>query len=510
MEGAHTPPPGATTRFWRGFRRWRRARPFWGGLLLILAGIELFLSSNLDLGSLELHMGPTGFLSYVLPVALLLCGALVWGTPAQRLFYGIIGSLVAVYSLIGLNLGGFIIGCLLGIVGGALAVAWGPPKTPAEGDDPDTRDTDDTSGTPGDPPTEQFAGPEQPYTGTGENDSEDRDRDTRPIWHSAVAVPVALAAVLLGAGVHATSARAAPQPDPSSCPTSRATTPAGSASTRPAGRATPKPTASKPAGTPEGKPTAEPTPTPTPTPTGGTGNPLVDGWNDFVEGVEDFFNPDAEPTGEPTGEPTSGATTPPAPGTPTPVPGPKPGPQPGTQPTVTPPPGATPTPSKPEPWPCLGEALIKKAKAAADQPAVALNPGLLTTANLVMDNSVYQGVVDLPTAGGTMKVLKFTMTKAVNTPFRLDVAEKGDTRTVVTSTELTTQGAVTFFTPRMKGTLMLFDIIPIPVEFTPEHPPPLTLPRLRFTEVSIDLAFINAEELIAKTMKISVETGNRS
>ena len=113
----------ATDNFWGKFRRWRRHRPFWGGLFLILGGVELFLSANLTLGGVEEHLGPQGFLSYLLPVLLLVCGLLIWFTPAQRLFYAIVGLLAALYSFLGLNLGGFFVGMLLGIVGGALVIA---------------------------------------------------------------------------------------------------------------------------------------------------------------------------------------------------------------------------------------------------------------------------------------------------------------------------------------------------------------------------------------------------
>src|SRR6185369_2290334 len=104
---AHAPqaPQGAPARG-GSFRRWRRGRPFWGGLLLILSAVELFLSSNLNPTDFQVHFGPTGFLSYVIPAMLLLCGSLTWLSPGQRLFYGILGTLTAVYSLIGLNLGG--------------------------------------------------------------------------------------------------------------------------------------------------------------------------------------------------------------------------------------------------------------------------------------------------------------------------------------------------------------------------------------------------------------------
>ncbi|WP_246594892.1 DUF6114 domain-containing protein, partial [Actinoplanes auranticolor] len=131
-----------------GFRRWRRSRPFWGGLLLLIAGLELFLSANLTLGDLEVHMGPEGFLSYLLPLLLVLTGVLSWVTPGQRLFYGVLGLLTAVYSLVGLNLGGFGLGMLLGIVGGALVLAWAPtrpgPAAPAaSGREPEAPGTDE-------------------------------------------------------------------------------------------------------------------------------------------------------------------------------------------------------------------------------------------------------------------------------------------------------------------------------------------------------------------------------
>src|SRR4051794_27965558 len=115
---------------WAKFRQWRRSRPFWGGLFLLLSALELYFSGNLSLKNIEIHIGQQGFLIYLLPVIMLLCGLLVWFTPAQRLFYGIIGLLTALYSFLGLNLGGFFLGMLLGILGGALVIAWGPPRAP--------------------------------------------------------------------------------------------------------------------------------------------------------------------------------------------------------------------------------------------------------------------------------------------------------------------------------------------------------------------------------------------
>src|SRR6185369_3185407 len=126
------------TRARLAFRRWRRSRPFWGGLLLLLSGALIFYSGNLDLGNLQVHLGLPGFQSYVIPLVLALCGLLGWFSPAQRIFYGVIGLLAAVYSLVGANLGGFVFGFVAGTFGGGLMVAWVPHKHPSVASGSDT------------------------------------------------------------------------------------------------------------------------------------------------------------------------------------------------------------------------------------------------------------------------------------------------------------------------------------------------------------------------------------
>ncbi len=119
----------------RRFRAWRRERPAVGGLLLALAGIEMFLSTQLDLGSIKVQLGVEGFQAVLIPAGLLLLGVLAVSMPAHHVFYGVVALVVAVYSIIGVNLGGFFLGMLLGAVGGVLVVAWAPrprddPATP--------------------------------------------------------------------------------------------------------------------------------------------------------------------------------------------------------------------------------------------------------------------------------------------------------------------------------------------------------------------------------------------
>lgn len=50
------------------------------------------------------------------------------GGPRQRYTFGLIGSVLAVVSLVVSNLGGFLLGMALGVLGGAMLVGWGPKR----------------------------------------------------------------------------------------------------------------------------------------------------------------------------------------------------------------------------------------------------------------------------------------------------------------------------------------------------------------------------------------------
>ncbi|GAA1278432.1 hypothetical protein Psi02_60310 [Planotetraspora silvatica] len=105
---------------------WRRTRPFWGGLLTILGGVELlsipFASQALPL---VIQSGTVGA-SYLIALVLIAVGLLLWWQPGQRIFLGVVAVLVSLASFVYANLGGFLVGMLLGLVGGALAAAWTP------------------------------------------------------------------------------------------------------------------------------------------------------------------------------------------------------------------------------------------------------------------------------------------------------------------------------------------------------------------------------------------------
>ena len=111
------------------FRAWRRRRPLVGGLLVALGGIEMFFSGQLDIGQLHIQLGIEGLQATVIPLVLVLLGILLISMPAHRIFYGVIALAVAVYSLVGVNLGGFLLGMLLSTVGGIIAVSWASPRS---------------------------------------------------------------------------------------------------------------------------------------------------------------------------------------------------------------------------------------------------------------------------------------------------------------------------------------------------------------------------------------------
>ena len=116
---------------WQRFQAWRRSRPFWGGLLLILSGLELFaipLSGVLIRGAVKLviYIGIGGVFGVLIGALLVAAGLVIWLNPTHKTFYGIAGIVLGIVSFPASNLGGLFLGMLLAIVGGAIAFAWTP------------------------------------------------------------------------------------------------------------------------------------------------------------------------------------------------------------------------------------------------------------------------------------------------------------------------------------------------------------------------------------------------
>jgi hypothetical protein len=133
---------------WPAFRDWQRSRPFWGGLLLLLAGLELLgipLLSVLAQGQVKvvIYIGIGGVFGVLIGGLLVACGLLIWFHPAQRTFYAVAGALLAVLSFVATNLGGFFAGMLLGVTGASLSFGWTPAADQAGGQQRPRRRRDD-------------------------------------------------------------------------------------------------------------------------------------------------------------------------------------------------------------------------------------------------------------------------------------------------------------------------------------------------------------------------------
>ncbi|HTR92113.1 MAG TPA: DUF6114 domain-containing protein [Trebonia sp.] len=119
------------------WRSWRRSRPFWGGLLLVLAGLELFaipLSGVLIHGAIKLviYIGIGGVFGVLIGALLILSGLMTWFNATHKTFYSIAGIVLGIVSFPASNLGGLFLGMLLAIIGGAIAFAWTPLRETPE------------------------------------------------------------------------------------------------------------------------------------------------------------------------------------------------------------------------------------------------------------------------------------------------------------------------------------------------------------------------------------------
>ncbi|WP_077328150.1 DUF6114 domain-containing protein [Virgibacillus siamensis] len=104
------------------FKQWRHRRPFWGATLMILAGL-LILYIPLQLFAIAFVQGSFVFVGFMFGGLMIIMGILDYIYPQFSTVFGIVGIFLAVLSVMG-ALGGFIIGTIIGIIGGALSIAW--------------------------------------------------------------------------------------------------------------------------------------------------------------------------------------------------------------------------------------------------------------------------------------------------------------------------------------------------------------------------------------------------
>ncbi|KQW10332.1 DUF6114 domain-containing protein [Streptomyces sp. Root369] len=178
---------GTFTRLRLRFRAWRGARPFWAGLFTLLGGVPIayFPYATLKLGTMSVAMATTaGAGSLIIGVLLVTLGLTMWFQQATRIFAGVAAIVLSLVSLVVSNIGGFILGFLFALVGGALAVSWAPgaPREPEparedgtgqgdapQGADPDTAILRPVMGESAAPYEAQEPGPRGRTDGTSES-----------------------------------------------------------------------------------------------------------------------------------------------------------------------------------------------------------------------------------------------------------------------------------------------------------------------------------------------------
>ncbi|NEB74136.1 hypothetical protein G3I40_02610 [Streptomyces sp. SID14478] len=112
----------------RTLRRWRRTRPFWAGLLLVLGGAELLLVPLSPLTVL-VSLGLGGIAAIGIGLALIVAGLFLWFLPHTRHYVSLNALILSVLSFAATNLGGFLLGMVLGIAGSAMGFGWSPVES---------------------------------------------------------------------------------------------------------------------------------------------------------------------------------------------------------------------------------------------------------------------------------------------------------------------------------------------------------------------------------------------
>lgn len=192
-------------------------------------------------------------------------------------------------------------------------------------------------------------------------------------------------------------------------------------------------------------------------------------------------------TASPTGTPSDPSTSP-SPSdtvlptaTPTPTSTPSPTPTPSeTQPSETTEPEPTETPTVEAPT----------IEPAVSDPRPAAVRAILTADSQTMTGLSFDGIVVHETSAGEVRALRFTADTNRMVNMRVDVTESGHTFRTTTDGTTVLSGDVV-----MDVTVFRARLLGVPIEFTPDAPPPLVLPAMTFTDVETHLVFVQADHM---------------
>ncbi|AWB83888.1 hypothetical protein C3E79_04850 [Corynebacterium liangguodongii] len=100
---------------------------------MVISGLVVLTPAYLsfEMSNIQVHLSTMSGVSTLLIGALLLCcGAMVWFQSEGRLLAGIAAMILAVVAIPTSNFGGFFVGSLCALIGGALSLAWAPGPRP--------------------------------------------------------------------------------------------------------------------------------------------------------------------------------------------------------------------------------------------------------------------------------------------------------------------------------------------------------------------------------------------
>ena len=104
-------------------RRWPRSHPLAAVILTAAAGLVILFLPGGRLTVLLLP-GLAGTSGFLFGSALCALAAFLYFAPGHRQFTGVAVILLSLTSLVTTNIGGFLVGTLLGVLGGSLGFAW--------------------------------------------------------------------------------------------------------------------------------------------------------------------------------------------------------------------------------------------------------------------------------------------------------------------------------------------------------------------------------------------------
>jgi hypothetical protein len=106
---------------------WSGQRPWLGGTITTLSGLAIAVLPNKGFTVIVLP-GVAGLSGFLLGGLIIACGMFMLFSPHLHGILGIAAVLLSLVSFVTTNIGGYVIGLLLGIAGGSLGFAWVPPE----------------------------------------------------------------------------------------------------------------------------------------------------------------------------------------------------------------------------------------------------------------------------------------------------------------------------------------------------------------------------------------------